>query len=241
MAKLPSQEAAALAYAEVHTLVSYVHKKVGNRGLRTLLSAQRQGKGSRKAVAEAMDMHWDEVEKGWKRYLKSSKFKTSSALAHRTERIRFRKGEGSDDNVGLDAIKNVKARKYTRLAGMLRARGLSAAAAVEYEKAIAITGKGDPFVAGKLSRTYLELGRFDEAIALAEPLLSLEEVDSLPATTVGVAYLSKGEAKRSVAPLEAALSINPFDPTVRCSLARAYTDTGDTRSQREENACQLLR
>src|SRR5688500_6449228 len=33
MPKLPSQEAAALAYAEVYTLVAWMHKKVGYKGI----------------------------------------------------------------------------------------------------------------------------------------------------------------------------------------------------------------
>ncbi|MEO6774550.1 MAG: tetratricopeptide repeat protein, partial [Kofleriaceae bacterium] len=44
MAKLPSQEAAALAYAEIYTLIGWMQSKVGFKGLRDALVAQRDGK-----------------------------------------------------------------------------------------------------------------------------------------------------------------------------------------------------
>src|SRR3954468_17494923 len=69
MAKLPSQEAAALAYAEVYTLVGWMQQKIGYKGLRDLLVAQRDGKSARRAVADAMDLAWPAVEKAWHAHL----------------------------------------------------------------------------------------------------------------------------------------------------------------------------
>jgi len=71
MAKLPSQDAAALAYAEVYTLVGWMHGKIGYKGIRDLLVAQRDGKSARRAVAEAMNLSWAEVEKAWRAQLKA--------------------------------------------------------------------------------------------------------------------------------------------------------------------------
>src|SRR5690349_25165482 len=118
-----------------------------------------------------MDGSWPDVERGWKQYLKAAKLKTSAGLAGRADarRIRFVKGESSDENVGAEEVQSAKARKHTRLGGLLRARGMSDAAALEYEKALA-AAPSDAFVAGKLSRTYLELEKYDRAIALAGPL-----------------------------------------------------------------------
>ncbi|HWU87536.1 MAG TPA: tetratricopeptide repeat protein, partial [Kofleriaceae bacterium] len=65
MAKLPSQEAAALAYAEVYTLVAWLHGKVGYKGIRDALAAQRDGKSARRAVAEALGLSWAAVERAW--------------------------------------------------------------------------------------------------------------------------------------------------------------------------------
>src|SRR5204862_3617596 len=70
MAKLPSQEAAALAYAEVYTLVGWMQSKIGYRGIRDALLAQRDGKSARRAVAEALGMSWPAVEREWRNHLK---------------------------------------------------------------------------------------------------------------------------------------------------------------------------
>lgn len=243
MAKLPSQEAAALAFAEVYTMIGYVHEKVGDAGLRRILSLHKSGVPSRKAVAQVMGQDWADVERGWKRHLRSLDLDTSAALAGRAEapRIRFRKGDGRDENVGIDQVRSEKARKLTRLGGLLRARGLSEAAAIEYEKALAVAGKDDPFVAGKLSRTYLEIGRYEDAIDLATPLAKADDTDATPTTTIGLAQLELGDHAAAARALERSLRISPFDPAVRCGLAEAYARLSDARENRERAACAKLR
>ena len=245
MAKLPSQKAAALAFAEVATMVAYVHQEGGYGALRKAIAAIKQGKSARKAVAESLGRKWPEVEKGWLQYLKAAKLRSSPALAGRAGRqIKFKSGEGEDENVGTDEIANARARKHARLGGILRVRGLSDAAAIEYEKALAASGSGgppDPYVAGKLSRTYLDLKKYDRAIELAKPLLSADESDAAPATTLGLAYQATGRAREAADAFEIALRVSPFDPAVRCGLAEAYDKLADkARAKREARACQRV-
>ncbi len=239
MAKLPSQEAAALAFAEVSTMIAFVHQEVGDAGLRQLILNVKNGKSARKSVAEVMGKKWPAVEKDWIANLKSSRLKTKR-FAERSRTITFRKGEGSDENVGVEAIKNDKARKFTRLAGMLRARGKTSAAAIEYEKAHKLAGSLDPLIGAKLSRVYLELGRFEEAIRIAEPLLDIDEMDPVPPTTLGAARLASGDHQGASVAFEQALRISPFDLRVRCGLADSYQQLGDKRASREREACELL-
>ncbi|HTE52062.1 MAG TPA: tetratricopeptide repeat protein [Kofleriaceae bacterium] len=244
MAKLPSQKAAALAFAEVATMVAYLHQEAGYEGLRKVVAQIKTGKNARKAVADVMDAKWDSVERGWKQYLRAAKLRSTPALAGRAQarRIRFKKGEGEDENVGADEVASARARKFTRLGGLLRARGLSQAAAAEYEKALAVTGPTDPFVAGKLSRTYLELESYDRAIELARPLLALDETDAAPASTLGTAYLATGKPKDAADAFEMALRVSPFDPAVRCGLADAYEKLARAaEAAREQRACELVR
>ncbi|MDQ3370080.1 MAG: peptidase MA family metallohydrolase, partial [Myxococcota bacterium] len=119
MAKLPSQEAAALAYAEVYTLVGWLHAKVGYQGIRNVLLAQRDGKSARRAVAEALALPWSAVEKGWHAHLKADKAATGGRAG---KPIKFGKGGKASENVGLEQV-GARARKHARLGGMLRARG----------------------------------------------------------------------------------------------------------------------
>src|SRR5262249_16701383 len=135
MAKLPSQEAAALAYAEVLTLVSWIHDKVGWDGLRQVLALERDGKSAPRAVAEGWDETWPKVEKEWKAHLGKMDLSAGAQPAARADgkRIRFDKGaaRGSDDNVGVDAVASAKARKHARIGGMMRAHSMLEAAAIE--------------------------------------------------------------------------------------------------------------
>jgi tetratricopeptide (TPR) repeat protein len=250
MAKLPSQEAAALAFAEVFTMVTYLHQRAGYQGIRTMLELTRDGKSAQRAVAEVLGVPWPRVERDWKAYLRGLGLKPSKSLASRasSRRIRFDKdGDKKDkgDNVGVDEVQSAKARKLARLGGMLRARGMSEAAAVEYEKALAITGPGDPFVAGKLSRTYLELSKYRQAIELARPLAAADENDASVFVTLGLAHQALGQLDEARVALEAALRVSPFDPAVRCGLAEIYARSGApadhaARARREQRACQSL-
>jgi tetratricopeptide (TPR) repeat protein len=233
MAKLPSQEAAALAYAEVYTLVGWMQSKVGYKGLRDALAAQRDGKSARRAVAEVLNLSWPAVEKEWHAHLK-----VGDGKARAGKPIRFGKGGVDSENVGLETV-SVKARKHARLGGMLRARGMLEAAANEYEKALA--GGPEPFVAGKLARTLVELGRYDRAVELATPLAASDDHDAVASVTLGMARSARHEWREAITAYEQALRVSPFDPTTRCGLAEAYAQISDPRAARERSACDQLK
>jgi len=234
MAKLPSQEAAGLAYAEVYALVGWMHGQIGYKGIRELLVAQKDGKSARRAVAEVMNRPWGQIDKEWRAHLKTA----ADAKARAGKPIKFGKGGTDSENVGLEKV-NPRARKFARVAGMLRARGMLEAAAAEYEKALQVGP--DPFVAGKLARTLVEIGRHDRAIELATPLVAADDQDAVAAVTLGIARAARHEWAGAVAAYEQALRVSPFDPQIRCGLAEAYAQIGDSRGPRERKACDQLK
>ena len=238
MAKLPSQEAAALAYAEVYTLVGWMQQKIGYKGLRDLLVAQRDGKSARRAVADAMSLTWPAVEKAWHTHLTAVPAKGDGKV-RAGKPIKFGKGGVDSENVGIETV-GVRARKHARLGGMLRARGLLEAAATEYEKALAVGGP-EPFVGSKLARTLVDLGKLDRAIELATPLVANDDHDATTAVTLGMARSARHDWPEAIAAYEQALRVSPFDPQTRCGLAEAYGQTGDARATRERNACDQLK
>ncbi len=243
MAMLPSQEAVALAFAEVYTMVGYLHDKVGYEGLRRILAKIRDGRSAQRAVAEVLDQRWKKVEKSWRVSLRSRKLRAPGGI--HAARIRFRKGGEDSENVGVDEITNKLVHKHTRLGGLLRSRQLPEAAAVEYEKALAAAGDHevlDLLVSRKLSRTYLELGKYDRAADLARRVLASDENDASAATTLGLAELAQGEIGAAEEAFTTALRVSPFDPQVRCSLADIYTARKrPSEAARERKACEELR
>jgi tetratricopeptide (TPR) repeat protein len=239
MALLPSQEAAATAFAEVYTIVAWMHKKVGYEGIRAILTKIRDGKSERRAIAEVMGGTFESVEVAWKRHLRTLGLKADPQS--RMHRLRFGRGEIDQENAGLEAVTEEKARKFARLGGLLRTRGRLAAAATEYEKARA-AAPDDMFVGAKLARTYLELDQFQKAVDVAAPLSLKDPEDVGPQATLGAAYLRLGDAANAEKHLLMALRVSPFDPSVRCGLAESFSLKGDeARAAREQKACDLLR
>lgn len=244
MAKLPSQEAAATAFAEVYTMVAWLHQRIGYEGLRTVLAKVRDGKTERRAIVEALGARtWPEVEAAWKKHLRGLDLRVEGR-AKAPRKLRFKKGrdDGDDPNVGLDLVAEERARNHARLGGLLRARGRLRAAIVEYEKALAAAGGDDPFIGGKLARTYLEAGDARRAVEVARPLADRAEDDAYPLATLGAAYLELGQPAEAEPFLVAAVRVSPFDPAVRCGLERVYRETGrEAQAAREAAACAKLR
>ena len=181
-----------------------------------------------------MELSWAKVEQTW-----HASLKTGTPGTLRSRPIKFGKGgSGEAENIGLEQV-NTRARKHARLGGMLRARGALEAAAIEYEKALAVGP--DPFIAGKLARTLVELGRHERAIELAMPLVAADDHDAVAAVTLGIARSARQEWAQAITAFEQALRMSPFDPTTRCGLADAYGKTSDGRAARERAACDQLK
>ena len=186
MAKLPSQEAAALAYAEVYTLVGWMQSKVGYKGIRDALVAQRDGKSARRAVAEAMDLPWPRSRRSGTRTSRSAMARRAPASRSSSARAApTRRTSGSRRSVA-------RARKHARLGGMLRARGVLEAAAVEYEKALA--GRRPGAVRRRQARAHARRARpvrpRDRARDAAR---GADDHDAVAAVTLGMARA--GEAR----------------------------------------------
>jgi predicted Zn-dependent protease len=211
-------------------------------GLRKVLALEKDGKSAPRAVSEVLDSPWTKVQKAWKAHLKTIDLSAGKAVGKGDgKRIRFDKGgKRADDNVGVDAVANAKARKHARIGGMLRARAMLDAAAIEYEKALALA-PGDAFVSGKLARTYVELGKYTEAIELVRPLVADNDQDPGLEVTLGVALAANADPQGASGAFEAAERISPFDPAVRCGLADAYGKIGDARAKREADACDTVK
>jgi tetratricopeptide (TPR) repeat protein len=240
MAKLPSQEDTALAFAEVYMVIEYLSSTVGWDGIRKIIAGMREGRSDAQAVAQVVGMPFEQFQTRWRTWLHGRKLRVRPGLIP-TE-LEFKKGgkdtEASKDESGKIAEK--RGRELARLGGMLRVRHRLRAAAAEYEKAQAIVGAGNIQVANKLARTYLELGDVDKAIKAAEPAIELYPDQAGPSATLGEAWLRKGETARAQPFLENALAVSPFDPLVHCGLADVYRKRNDPRADREGDACKAL-
>lgn len=241
LAKLPSQEDAALAFAQVYTFVEYLHAKAGFPGIRAFVKALSGGHSEGQALRLAYSASFDELDQNWRASLRNRRVRSKTALT--LEKLHFlkrgNKAGAAEENETGD-VADPKMRGFVRLGGLLRARGRLSAAAFEYEKAAKEASTPHPLVSLKLGRTYLEMGDADHAVAALLPATELYPDWAGLQAALGTAYLKKGEWKKAEAALDMAISQSPFDPSVHCGLKTVFEQNKSPMMSQASRACALL-
>lgn len=237
MAKLPSQEDAALAFAEVHTVIDYIHAKVGMEGIRAILALMREGKSDADAIAAVLRTTFARFKKDWLRHLRGRKLKLHPGIMH--EKVELKKKGKKSKKDELKSITLEQARDYTRLGDLLRQRQHLRAAAVEYRKAIRLAKNRFPSIQTKLARTLLALQKPREAAQVLEPALALYPGDAAAYLYLGEAYLALADVDRAIVAFEDSARINPFNPRLHEALWDLYRRKND--AVRSERAARSLR
>ncbi len=242
MAKLPSQEAAALAFAEVMLAVEYLQKKGGPPLLSRILDRVAGAIPAERAVPEAMGLaDFDAFEAEWRRYLAARPLPAGGDMALR--QLRFL----DDDKGQVTAhaewaeIPDEKARGFARLGEIFRERGKWSAARIEYGKAMRRVGPRHGVLTAKFSLAALVSGH--EAEAEAALVEAVKANPHYPALQVNLGRI-KVRKKDWSAAREAFLlanRIDPFDPEIHAGLAAAAEASGDAAvAAREQRFAQLL-
>lgn len=237
LAKLPSQEATMLAFAQVQTAVEFLVQRLRLAGFQQIIRSIRSGRSSWEAVRQATGMAGREFTARWRQHLRTRNLRQLTNLV--PHRLRF--GKRLTRERELANVKETRVRRYLRLADLLRTRGLTRAAIIEYEKARAILGPRNEVVANHLARAYLEAASPAQAISALLPVLEYYPELPGPQVTMGVAYLRNREPELAERHLKVALRINPFDPELHCNLAAALKDRADAQARLHASICNQLR
>lgn len=218
IARLPSAELAALAFAQVSTFVEAFRSRRGPEGLRDVASRIAAGTDAREAFAEVASEPWEALERGWREDLRARPAPPDAAPL---PALRFRHGSGEIDETAEVAL--AEARDALRLGDMLFLRGRHAAAQHEYERAYAVA-PDDPIVATRLARAALAAGDATRALAVSEPLRAAhpDHAPLLSLIAASAAALGRSDLAREAA-LES-IWLNPFDPEPHCALASSGDD-----------------
>lgn len=236
LAKLPTQEQAALAFAEVQSLTRNVIRRAGMDGLRAALARVRDGEPAESAIARALGTSWYRLFDQWRAELRSRR---TAPEAARVLVRRFRDGADESDDTG--EIREERARRLVRLGDLLWERQRRVAATVEYEAAVRVT-PDEPIVANRAARALLETGRASEVPARLSAALALVPDFPLSWIHLGRARAATGDAAAATVAFENAVGLNPFDPEVACGLERLYREEGRAAdSERAATACRALR
>jgi tetratricopeptide (TPR) repeat protein len=235
IAMLPTQEDAALAFAEVFYVVDYVLATKGPAGLRTIIQELRNGQTDKKAVEAAVGMPFGLFEKSWLAHIKKQSFPKELLPREEVVLKEDAKGGKDDEKKGREIsfgdfaeVQELPARKLAHLGELLRERNRVKAAAAEYAKVYAMVGDKYESVSNKYALTLLELRRLDEAEQVLRG--SLRVYPGLPGTNVHLGRIllfRKDWVKAKAAYLEA-LSTNPFDPEVHVALTKIHDELGET-------------
>ncbi len=240
MAKLPSQELAALAFAEVEAVVAYLEEKGGGALMNHVLDLVGRGVPAEKSVAQALAVPFDTFMSAWKKWVLARPIPGDADVM--AEKLRFKgdpKHGGAHSEWG--EIPDARARGFARLGEIMRERGKWAAARIEYGKAVSRVGKGIPVLSDKFALAAMMSGHDAEAeSALGE---ALKRHPRYPALHLHLARLQvKNKAwAQAREHLLLANAVDPFDPEIHAGLAAVYDATGDgEKATRERRFAQLL-
>ena len=224
MAKLPSQQAAGLAFAEVHTVVDHLHRSKGYQGINALLLNLKKGQEMSRALKGVYGVTLDGLWSQWKRALKKRGLKTYPGLVQQSLEFRRpgdpKKDEDKESNYG--SIKEKSVRDFTHLGELLRARKRPKAALVEYKKAMTLGGEGNPLIQNGAADALLDLGRYQSVPETLTRVKRYYPGFMRTHLNLGKAYLKLGDMARAQAAFEAVIGINPFHPLPYMALPKLY-------------------
>ena len=240
LAKLPSQERAALAYAEVVLAVEKMVQLAGPAVLGKVLDLEARGKDAKDAVATALGMPFDSFLETWKRHMVARPLPKGGD--HELRKLRF-KDDPKQGGAWAEwaEIPDEKARGFARLGEVMRARGRWSAARVEYGKAFERVGARVPILSDQYALAALQTGADDVAAKVLAEALSWNP--DHPALHVHLARLlvKRQDWKAARDHLLLANRQDPFDPEIHAGLAKALAALGDPGgASREERFGRIL-
>jgi tetratricopeptide (TPR) repeat protein len=230
VAMLPSQEMAALAYAEAETMLGLLEEQRGQAGLAAMLDDVAGGVDAKQAFANAWGDDFEAFFEVWQQTMR--KRTADAGDGGSGPNIAFRDGEADpneDPSLNGDVFSHLgggRARKHARLGVLLTLRGHEEAAVLEYEKARDVDPevRDDPQLGRRLGELYLKLGRAQEALPL---LILAAEHDpdnaNLAASEARARRLS-GDLDGARLAVDRAIRQNPFIPGIHCDLAALAQD-----------------
>jgi hypothetical protein len=225
-AKLPTQERAALAYAEVSMAVEWLVKQRGAEALSRMTGLLGEGRPAEEAVAEVAGMPFPRFLQEWNRYMAARPLPRGGE--HELKKLRFKDDPAHGTAYAeWSEIPDEESRGFARLGEIFRARGRWSSARVEFARAYQKVGARYPILSGQYALAAAMAGAKGEAEKVLGEALSWDP--DYPALNVQLARLlfERGELAPARDHLLAANRQDPFDPEIHAGLARVLKALGD--------------
>lgn len=229
MAYLDSGEEAALAFAQVATMIQFMLETSGSQGLPELMDRLAEGESAEQVVAElAGHGDFESFRGGWQAWLRTLPL-VEARLAALPVVL-----DGAGDEFDGDPVLAGRAdlARFTRLGDLLRAKGHPKAALVEYAKAEDPDAPASPLLLVRKAECHRQLDQLREATELVDEGVAL--YPEFTALQVARARLLdvQGQQRAALASWKAAHDLNPYNPEVQQGLVRGYEATGQAEAAR---------
>lgn len=231
IALLPTQEQAALAYAEAADFVDQFIDTHGLEGLRQAIHQNALGLSIEEALEQVSGMSFHALEAAWRSSL--GRFDYDPDLKG-LERRFVDEATDADD---LQEMDTEATRQKLRLGDLLWDRGRPKAASKIYRDAVELSPK-NPILLSRLSRSAFEAGEIDESIRAGERAISYYPDHAPALSLLAQAYARADRAEKAAESARRAIAINPFDPEPHCVLSRLSEDRREREIERA--ACARL-
>jgi tetratricopeptide (TPR) repeat protein len=253
MALLPSQDDAALAFAEVFTAIEFMYKKGGMKALNDLIAALKSGEEDEEAVATAMGEPFSRFTQDWKAALRRRPFPKEAmpadaehlAFADDDPRVKAKeKQKDKDDEMRFGDFLDVsdpKARQLAHLGELLRARERPRAAAEEFSRAYEREGDRSPSLSNRYAQALISSKSLDRAREVLAA--SLKPYPHYPSTYLNLGRVDRlaGNDASAESDFLNVVSIDPFDPEPHVALHDIYAKRhDDKRTEREKQVLEIL-
>lgn len=235
MAKLPTQDDTALAFAEVHSVFVHLRSTREEAVIDQLVASLADGATDREAIQAITGRNFNDFQVAWRRWVGEIKLERIAQVPER--KLLFR-----DRDRAAEAFRDLGSAvtHHVQIGDRLLERKRLLAASKEYAKALAAGGEAGPSVPARLARVLIDLGQPRKALDALRPALARHEDFVLLHLYEGRARLRVGEHEAALTALTRAVRINPYDPDVHGHLAEAYQALGRTDEAQRERGLERL-
>ncbi|HEY2029678.1 MAG TPA: tetratricopeptide repeat protein [Myxococcales bacterium] len=245
IALLPTQEQAALAFAEVEAVVRLLYQRGGQAALTELVSAMASGMGDEQAVAQAYGKSFAQFQADWRADILKAKAAHKNAHPQAQKKLVFKedaKGKKEPPNVAQkeEPKMDEEAKRAGRLGEILFARQRWAGAAKEYARAREHLHMEVPIISRRYAFAEMKLGHFPEAEQALKKAVEREPDDETTQALYAHALIARKAWPEAREAIESGIAQDPFDPDLHASYVEVARGLSDKPlEEREKNALAL--
>jgi tetratricopeptide (TPR) repeat protein len=224
--KLETADEVQLGYAQAASAIEFIIARAGHEGLKEIMNrmAAKTERAASESIKDVMGLTFEEFERQWKEFLEAKRLKGMSGMHAR--RYKIKEGKADEERMDLEEIKSLVSRNRAHLADLLKERGRTEAAVLEYRRALDGNPESVPIL-NRLSSALMGMGRDGEALEYLNRAKEIHPDHPTTHTYLGQGYLKLKDFKKAKEAFSESIQINPFNPEVHHGLAQTYEMLGE--------------